>query len=270
MTWYQVGHTPEQANEDNDNTNTEGDSPEEAAEIWAGDNCPDEGSEMTVYVKAPNEPPRRYVVFIDRDPTFNAEEDFETADDELTQEFKDEALILGGRDLYASEYADEFEEHGGRFPSGSEITSQVPWPPDDRLLPIMRRYEKQLGDAWKRSVWDVGTRMGLETTKEFGDMIYYTLMGCRGHGIGLTDEFEDEVRKYEDSGVGTLDSTPFHTELTDLRELAYELLAAPEVEYGVFNEAGELAEGRFHDRKTAETWIKEKSAEGCTVGRVEK
>jgi hypothetical protein len=178
----------------------------------------------------------------------------------------DRVLLDGGFWLYCSEYADEFEAHGGSFGPGAEITHCVDRPPDEKLLPIMRGYEKKLADAWGRPVEEVFGLMGLEET-DYADALYYTLMACRGHGVGLQDDYGDAIDRYESATGVELDTSPIRTELLELNGLASELLEVPDEEYGVYDSDGKLLEGRFWDEEAAEDFIRDTSPhfDGCTV-----
>lgn len=51
--------------------------------------------------------------------------------------------------------------------------------------------------AWKHDVGLVFHHMGLESEKEKADGVYYLLMGCFGHGIGLADYSYDRHEALE-------------------------------------------------------------------------
>jgi hypothetical protein len=161
----------------------------------------------------------------------------------------DKVLADAGFWLYCSEYADEFEQHGGSFGAGAEITHCVDRLDDDKYIPIMRKYVEKLEKGWKRPVHEVFSLMGLEDDFDLADALYYTLMACVGHGISLHDKFPEEVDKYREVTGEVLDVSPIHTELTELEELASENLETPDEEWVVYNvETGETVEGFEYGR----------------------
>ena len=61
---------------------------------------------------------------------------------------------------------------------------------------------------------------------EWADALYYVLMGCRGHGVGLEDDHGDNIDIAEARlGIG-IDPSPFHSEFTEFSDLAYEVVEA--------------------------------------------
>jgi hypothetical protein len=189
----------------------------------------------------------------------------------------DEVLLKAGHPLYCSEYADEFEAHGGSFGAGAEITLCVDEAPKDKLLVIMRKYEESLSKAWKCAAVQVFDLMGVPANEQ-DDALYLVLMSCRGHGIGLRDDHKDWIDKYEEATGQELKTAPFYTEMTELNELALEKLEVPNEEWGVFFTDPEgksektLIEGRFWDEESAEKWLRDGSFgsdPGYTVEEVE-
>ncbi len=175
----------------------------------------------------------------------------------------DKVLADAGFWLYCSEYADVFEEHGGSFGGGAEITQCVDRLADEKYVPIMREYEAELAKGWGMPVEEVFDRMGLNTS-DYADGLYYCLMSCRGHGVGLSDKFPDGVEQYEDEH-GELDLSPINTELQELSELAHENLETPDPEYRVVEIAtGDVVEAKFWSEEAAEKWLSDTSI-GYTV-----
>lgn len=138
---------------------------------------------------------------------------------ESIKTLSNEVLLEAGHPLYCSAYASEYEETGKHFPPGSELTEEIPPAAPHKLLQIMQRYELQLADAWGVSPKEVFEGMGLDET-EWPDALYYTLMSCLGHGVGLQDDYGDAFDKFNESRPSALDAAPFHTEGNDLHELA--------------------------------------------------
>ena len=85
--------------------------------------------------------------------------------------------------------------------------------------------------AWKHDVGLVFYHMGLEDDKEKALALYYLLMGCFGHGIGLSDfsyEHDDALEKAEEK-LGFLgkptafDPSPcFFDQHEQLADIAYD------------------------------------------------
>ncbi len=137
----------------------------------------------------------------------------------------DDTLLEAGHPLWCSEFADEYERQGNGFGAGVELTEVIDRLARGVLLPIMRRYERKLADAWGRTPMEVFDLMGLAES-DYADALYYTLMACRGHGVGLEDDFQEGIDQFKRTTGESLDTSPIHTELTDLAEAAYELLAS--------------------------------------------
>lgn len=142
------------------------------------------------------------------------------------QLLNDDVLYAVGRYLYASEYADEYEHLGGSFLPGSSIEDFVPEPPRQEIINIMREYEMKLADAWKKSPRELLEQLGLAPDDLRGkrpstvDALYLVLMACRGHGISLKDgDYDDYIDEYEEQ-YGTLNDSPFYTELLEFWDLA--------------------------------------------------
>jgi hypothetical protein len=138
----------------------------------------------------------------------------------------DDTLLEAGHPLWCSEFADEYEQQGNGFGAGVELTEIIDPLARGILLPIMRRYEQKLAAAWGRWPRHVFTLMSLDES-DYADALYLTLMACRGHGVGLEDDFQEGIDQFERTTSESLDTSPIHTELTDLAEVAYELLAPP-------------------------------------------
>ena len=58
------------------------------------------------------------------------------------------------------------------------------------------------------------------------DALYYTLMGCRGHGVGLIDDFGDNISIAEDKLGKGIDPSPFDSEFMEFGDLAAEAVEA--------------------------------------------
>lgn len=144
---------------------------------------------------------------------------------ELKQPLPASVLIQAGQVLYKSEYADEFEDRGQSFPFGTNISDYVADVSSRRILHIMMDYELRLARAWGKSPAEVFELMGVIDP---ADALYYTLMACRGHGIGLEDDYGEELSQYWVETGERLDTAPFHFEMTEMRDLASEVLSLKE------------------------------------------
>ncbi len=166
----------------------------------------------------------------------------------------DEVLLRAGHFLYTSEYADEYNRKGGCFGAGAQLEHCVDRAPDEKLLPIMRKYEQRLSDAWGRSVKEVSELLRMDDEDGQVNVVYYTLMPCRGHGVSLNDDHRENMEYFEDATGEEFKYAPFYTDLTELNDLALELMETPiDIEYQVVEKATqEVMEGGFFTEDAAE------------------
>ncbi len=175
----------------------------------------------------------------------------------------DKVLLDAGHYLYSLHYANTFEEHGGRYSPGSEISNCVNAAPPERLLPIMRHYEEKLAAKWGKPVEEVAELLDMGDHQGQVDFVYLTLMQCMGHGVSMHDDHKENLDLYQERTGDQLDTAPFHTEMNRLSDLAHEYLATPSPEYAVYEKSetpgGEesLVEGKFHTAEAAEQWLKD-------------
>jgi hypothetical protein len=187
------------------------------------------------------------------------QEAIQACEKELAElQLSDEIILRAGHYLYCGEYATEYEKHGGCFGMGAQIEQHVRKAPPGRLLPILRKYERKLAAAWKRPLPEVARLMGMDDENGQVDLFYYAMMQCAGHGIGLQDYRSENISKIEDALEEAFDPSPFHTEMTELSELAWELLETPYPEWVVLAEDGHVFEGKFHSQEDAETWLRDR------------
>jgi hypothetical protein len=64
--------------------------------------------------------------------------------------------------------------------------------------------------------------MGLVTDKQQADALYYLAMGIEGHGVSLSDDYEDELEHAGEVLGKTFDPAPFDDEMNELDDLAFE------------------------------------------------
>ena len=111
------------------------------------------------------------------------------------------------------------------LPAGTEITEVCPAQDTAKLLELVRPYVARLVHAWGRGVGEMFRLMDIPEG-EWADALYYVLMGCRGHGVGLEDDHGDNIDIAEARlGIG-IDPSPFHSEFMEFADLAYEVVEA--------------------------------------------
>ena len=109
-----------------------------------------------------------------------------------TIDLDDDTLAEAARNFFASEWAAAREEAGFSFAAGTEITEVCPDQDTDKLLELIRPYVADLARAWGRGVGEMFRLMEIPED-EWADALYYVLMGCRGHGVGLEDDYDENI-----------------------------------------------------------------------------
>ena len=133
-----------------------------------------------------------------------------------TIDLPDDVMAQAAQDFFASEWADAREEAGFSFAAGTEITEVCPTQDTAKLLELVRPYVARLVHAWGRGVGEMFRLMDIPED-EWADALYYVLMGCRGHGVGLEDDHGDNIDIAEARlGIG-IDPSPFHSEFIGVR-----------------------------------------------------
>ncbi len=140
-----------------------------------------------------------------------------------TIELSDDVLAEAAQSFFASEWASAREEAGFSFAAGTEITDVCPDQDSDKLLELIRPYVADLARAWGRSVGEMFTLMEIDED-EWADALYSILMGCRGHGVGLADDYDENIEIAEAKLGIDIESSPFHSEFTEFAQLAYEVV----------------------------------------------
>lgn len=135
----------------------------------------------------------------------------------------DDVMVQAAQDFFASEWADAREESGFSFAPGSEITEVCPEQDHATLLELIRPYIDRLAQAWGRGVGAMFDLMEIPED-EWADALYYVLMGCRGHGVSLDDDYGDNIDIAKDKLGTALDSSPFYSEFCEFSDLAYEVV----------------------------------------------
>lgn len=169
----------------------------------------------------------------------------------------DDVLLKAGHYLYACAYADHYEEHGGRFAPGCEISEHVDPAPGAELLAIMRAHEARMAEAWGRPVEEVCELLGLATEAGQVDVVYYALMQAWGHGVSLHDSYRRNLDQFERATGVELKLPPYRDdEMREIDELAWTHLETPSPEYGLVVD-GQVVERRFHSRAAAIRFLRD-------------
>src|SRR5438874_1839407 len=108
----------------------------------------------------------------------------------------DAVLARAAQDFFAAECASAREAAGFRFRAGTEITSICPAQDTAKLLRLVRPYVARLTRAWDRGVGAMFRLMAIDESR-WADALYYVLMACRGHGVGLADDFGPNIEVAE-------------------------------------------------------------------------
>ena len=140
-----------------------------------------------------------------------------------TIDLPDDVMIQAAQDFFSSEWADAREESGFSFSPGTEITKVCPKQDHATLLGLIRPYVIRLAQAWGRGVGAMFSFMEI-TEDESADALFYVLMGCRGHGIGLEDDYGDNIDIAKDKLGSDIDASPFYSEFSEFADLAYEVV----------------------------------------------
>jgi hypothetical protein len=90
----------------------------------------------------------------------------------------------------------------------------------------MGYYQGQLEGAWGVPLVVIFHAMGGELSdKDQVDFLYYAMMGCFGHGVGLWDDWGDRLDKASLALGGTLDPAPIFGESMEMDEIAEDYVA---------------------------------------------
>lgn len=142
-----------------------------------------------------------------------------------TIDLDDDALSEAAQYFFASEWADAREEAGFTFAAGTEITEVCPQQATEKLLELVRPYVADLTTAWGVNVAEMFALMEIPED-EWADALYYVLMGCRGHGVGLEDDHDENIEIARAKLGIEIDPSPFHSEFTEFADLASEVVEA--------------------------------------------
>jgi hypothetical protein len=142
-----------------------------------------------------------------------------------TIDLPDDVMAQAAQDFFAAEWASAMEEAGLSFAAGTEITEVCPTQDADKLLELVRPYVARLVHAWGRGVGEMFHLMDIPE-HEWAEPLYYILMSCRGHGVGLEDDHGDHIDIAESRLGKAIDPSPFDSEFSEFSDLAYEVVEA--------------------------------------------
>jgi hypothetical protein len=137
----------------------------------------------------------------------------------------DDVMARAAQDLFASEWASSREEAGFRFRPGANITADCPAQDRAKLLEMVRPYVTRIAQSWDMGVGEMFNLMEIPEIRQ-ADALYYIMMSCRGHGIGLADHFGQNIEIAEDKLARGIDSSPFDSEFMGFGDLASEVVEA--------------------------------------------
>lgn len=137
----------------------------------------------------------------------------------------DDMFSRAAQSFFAAEWADAREAAGFRFRPGTEITALCLAQDAATLLRLIRPHVARLARAWGLSVGEMFRLMEIPEG-EWADALYLVLMGCRGHGVGLADDYADNIAKAERKLGRAIDPSPFDDDFMDFFILASEVVEA--------------------------------------------
>lgn len=140
-------------------------------------------------------------------------------------ELPSDVMVQAAQDFFASEWADAREESGFAFPPRTEITEICPRQDHAALLGLIQPYILRLEQAWGMDVASMFSLMEIPED-EWAEALYYVLMGCRGHGVGLEDDHSENIEIAKNKRGKDIDASPFHSEFMEFNDLAQEVVEA--------------------------------------------
>jgi hypothetical protein len=137
----------------------------------------------------------------------------------------DAVLARAAQDFFAAEWASAREAAGFRFRPRTDIAEVCPAQDPATLLPLVRPQVARLARCWGTGVGRMFRLMEVPESR-WADALYYTLMGCRGHGVGLADDFGENIAIAERRLGRGIDSSPFDDDFMEFYCLASEVVEA--------------------------------------------
>jgi hypothetical protein len=139
-------------------------------------------------------------------------------------EFDSVLISEATQSLFASSYADAIENAGGRFPSGARIEEYTPDHPETAET-VVRGWIAQVESAWRFPIPVVFAAMGLDDSDDLSSALYYLVMGCVGHGVGLWDDHSDSLDDASRILGVKLDAAPVNLDSCDMDIIAEDYIA---------------------------------------------
>ena len=142
-----------------------------------------------------------------------------------TIDMPDDVMARAAQDFFAAEWASAREAAGFRFRPGTDIAADCPPQDPATLVRLIRPYVARLTRAWETGVGAMFRLMEIPEGR-WADALYYVLMSCRGHGIGLADSFGSNIEIAESKLCRGIDLSPFCDDFIDIYCLASDVVEA--------------------------------------------
>lgn len=112
-------------------------------------------------------------------------------------------------------------KRGSRLPlrAGTDVTTVCPRQDTATLLRLVRPYVARLAECWGKPVDALLRLMDIPEIATV-NVLACILMSCRGHGIGLEDDYGANMDVAEAKLGRPIDASPFLSECTEFGELA--------------------------------------------------
>jgi hypothetical protein len=119
--------------------------------------------------------------------------------------FSDNVIYRAAHVIYSSEFADALESRGGHFPGGSEICDLVPTLTPAEHDPIIRPLLDKIDKALGISLMNIFVAGGIVGEEEQYDALSDLLMGVRGHGVSIQDNWGKQWKQ----GCAVYEASPY-------------------------------------------------------------
>jgi len=139
--------------------------------------------------------------------------------------FSDTVIYRAAHVIYSSEFADALERRGGGIGGGVDVCTVVdPLTPAEHepiIRPLLAKIDKALGAP----LADIFTAGGIVTQAEQTDALGDLLLGVRGHGVSIHDNYAEAWQR-GCHACGVDDRKLPYDEMTEYGDLAHEKLDA--------------------------------------------
>lgn len=142
-----------------------------------------------------------------------------------TIDLPDDVMARAAQDFFAAEWASAREAAGFRSRPGADITADCPPQDPTTLIRLIRPYVARLARAWETGVGAMFRLMEIPEGR-WADALYYVLMACRGHAIGLADSFGSNIEIAESKLCRGIPLSPFCDDFIDFYYLASDVVEA--------------------------------------------